>query len=109
MKIYISGKITGLNLKEAKKNFEEIEKLVNDLGHKPVNPMKHVKYDPKLTWEDYILADIRLLFGCDCIFMQENWKDSRGARIERLIAIEMDMKIKHLPLSKEKHTEFMES
>lgn len=108
MKIYISGKITGLDLEQAKKNFEDVEKLIILLGHEPINPMKVLEYDPKLTWEDYMLADIRALFGCDAIFMQENWKDSRGARIERSIAFELGIKIRHLPLIEGKYTEFIE-
>lgn len=106
MKIYISGKITGLSLVVAEMNFEKVEKIILDLGHEPINPMKIIPYDPKLTWEDYMIGDIKALFECQAIFMQENWAESKGARIERSIAFEMGLIIKHLPLNKGFYNEF---
>lgn len=92
-KAYISGKISGLPIEEATANFEAAEKIVSDMGYEPVNPMKLVPYDPALTWEDYMVADIRALFGCQVIVMLPNWLDSRGARIERAIAFEMGINV----------------
>lgn len=86
MKIYLSGKITGLPLEEAISNFEKAEKQLAAEGYKPVNPMqKETVPDPE-TWEGHMVADIKLLFECDAIFLLSNWTNSRGAMIEKYIA-----------------------
>jgi hypothetical protein len=37
--------------------------------------------------------DISALLTCDAIYLLKNWGDSRGARIERAIALELGIKI----------------
>lgn len=86
MRVYISGKITGLDPEKAKGHFARASELVEKLGYKPVNPMVEVPFDPEYKWEDYMLKDIALLFGCDAILMLPNWEDSKGAKIEHAIA-----------------------
>lgn len=91
--IYISGQITGLELKEAKANFDKAEVLLLEKGYKPLNPMK---VNPPLSgkcWKEYMLEDIAQLFTCEGIFLLDNWQDSKGARIEHFIAQEMGMMI----------------
>lgn len=92
-RIYISGQITGLDLKEAEQNFLNKEREVEKDGHTPVNPMKILKFDPKHTWEDYMLADIKELFSCHEIIMLPNWVNSRGAKIEHDIAKHLGLQI----------------
>ena len=85
MKIYISGKISGLNVEDARLNFSICEKNLTRFGYKVVNPMSK-KYwwtrVGKLPWLVYMVFDIFLLFRCDGIFFQKNWTQSKGARIE---------------------------
>lgn len=91
--VYISGQITGLELKEAKANFDKAEALLLEKGFKPLNPMK---VNPPLSgkqWKEYMLDDIVQLFNCDSIYLLDNWQDSKGARIEHFIAQELDMMI----------------
>lgn len=93
MKIYISGQITGLEPKEAKANFDKAEKILIEKGYDPVNPMKlNIPIESK-AWVDYMLDDIKLLFDCEAIYLLDNWQSSKGARIEYLIAQEMEMTI----------------
>lgn len=90
MKTYISGKITGLSLKEVNKRFEEAEELLRSLNLQAVNPLKNgLKRSEK--WETHMVRDIEMLMGCECILMLENWIDSKGARIEKCIAEERGM------------------
>ena len=99
MKIYIAGKITGLDYKEAIKAFFDAEILLRGLGHDPVNPVKHNGLDlagankpaDGFTWADYMKADIPLLLGCDAIYLLSNWADSKGARLEKYIAEQLGM------------------
>lgn len=93
MKIYISGKITGLHLEEARKLFEGAELIISANGFIPVNPMKINSHKDGKTWEEYMVDDIRVLLGCEGIYMLSNWGQSAGARIEYQIAKELGMKI----------------
>lgn len=86
MRTYISGKITGLPIERAAEYFETIENKLAEIGHTPVNPMKLHNTLTDKTWEEFMIEDIKALFGCDAIFMLDNWLDSRGARIEHTIA-----------------------
>ncbi|PXV61234.1 uncharacterized protein DUF4406 [Dysgonomonas alginatilytica] len=91
--VYISGRITGIPLSEAKRNFEEAEALLLEKGYIPVNPMKN-NHDPDTKgWIDHMLEDIGGLMRCDGIFMLNNWQQSKGARIEHYIAVEMDITV----------------
>ena len=96
-KIYISGKITGLELNEARDNFDKAEKYLNEKfpDFQVINPMKEVPYEKDKTWEEYMLEDIKLLFDCYAIFMLTNWNLSKGARIEHAIAMQMGKSINY--------------
>ena len=37
--------------------------------------------------------DIKALLSCCTIFMLDNWRDSRGAKIEHQLAKDLEMKI----------------
>lgn len=85
-RIYISGQITGLDLKMAEEYFKAAEQVITDMGHIAINPMVILPYSPELTWENYMVADIKAIFTCDAMLMLENWKNSKGAKIEHAIA-----------------------
>ena len=97
-KIYISGRITGIPIEEAKKEFSLAEKYLKRWGYEPINP-----FDKGLpensTWEQHMIKDIELLFGCSAIFMLSNWNESKGAAIEHFIAHKMGMKIHYNKLN----------
>lgn len=78
MKIYISGKVTGL--KHPEYIFDKTEKYLKSLGHEVVNPISLGLSD--LSWKEAMIICIDELLKCDTIYMQSNWRDSRGAKIE---------------------------
>lgn len=86
MKVYISGQITGLDIEEAKEMFSKRAELIASRGDEPINPFDIIEYDPDLTWNDYMAADIKALFDCDAITLLPNWGQSKGAMIEVEIA-----------------------
>lgn len=90
MKIYISGKISGLDTNDAFSRFCEAEGLLKALGHEPINPMKKVSEQAGYTWEQYMCEDISILFDCDAIYLLCNWQNSKGARIEKAICEVLD-------------------
>lgn len=94
MKIYISGKITGLALEVAENSFAQAAMMLRaKYGCEVVNPMECVPYEEGKTWEGYMLDDIKLLFDCDTVYMLDNWEESRGARVECSIAKELSKNI----------------
>lgn len=93
MKIYISGKITGLDLTQAKSFFREASLNLTAQGSHAVNPMSEVSYYADRSWSDYMADAIKLLLDCDAIFMLKNWEDSKGAKLEYHIAKELGLKI----------------
>lgn len=93
MKTYISGKITGCDLDEAKAKFKKAERALGLKGMEPVNPMTIDIAGDSPTWEQYMLNDIKELFECSGIYMLSDWRESKGARIEHAIAIEMGMEM----------------
>lgn len=97
MKIYIAGQITGLPYRETFDRFRRVERQLHREGHFTVNPMTAAgtaKVDDAGTvtpegWADYMKRDIALLLSCDAIYLMNNWKLSRGARLEQFIATEL--------------------
>jgi hypothetical protein len=92
MKIYISGKITGLNEHDAFAKFARAEQDLSMFAHDPVNPMK-LPHDHDKTWHSYMKEDIRHLCDCEAILMLNNWADSKGAIIENSLAIMLGIKV----------------
>ena len=77
-RIYISGKISGLDLRVAQELFEQAALLLKEHGYIPVNPMELCPVNEAFTWKDYMKFDIKILCDCDGIYMLENWKESKG-------------------------------
>lgn len=90
IKIYISGKISGLPLDQARQNFENAENKLCDEVYfhcQIINPMKSVPFKEGKSWWYYMRKDLKLLWGCDVIYVQKNWKTSKGAIIEIIFSI----------------------
>ena len=81
MKVYVSGKITGLDEEKAINKFMESVWMLRSQGCKVMSP--HVLIDCKdFEHEDYIHVCYAMIDVCDAIFMQKDWQDSKGARLE---------------------------
>jgi len=86
MKVYISGKISGLDFKEVKAKFTEAEEFLNEIGIEAVNPLKNgLSVDN--AWIKHLCKDIEMLNDCDSIYMMEGWQESIGACIEYDFAV----------------------
>ena len=99
MLIYISGPITGhqdLN----RPAFTDAARLLTEAGHEPVNPhdvkLDHTPTDPEELWRAYMRADLVLMLGCDGVALLDGWCDSRGARIERKLALDLGKPVRPL-------------
>ena len=90
MRTYISGKISGLPFEQVQEKFNQAEELLHSLNIEPVNPLKN-GLDRCSSWESHMIRDIEILLKCDSILMLDGWMTSKGARIEKVIAEEMDL------------------
>lgn len=84
MLVYLSGKITGKE--NYKFDFQLAREKLEKQGHTVINPT-----DIKLpsncdSWKDYMMVCINLLEKADAILMLKDYKESRGATIELLLA-----------------------
>ena len=95
MHTVISGKISGLDEKVYKNNFNSAELYLTGLGYDVINPVSYPT-NPEWKWEDYMKRDIKLLVGCDYIYLLEGWQASDGASLEYTIAENLGIKVLEL-------------
>ena len=91
-KIYVSGKITGLNPELAEKIFSIYAKAALNTAEVMDNPNRVVRNPLTIKplfgirrWFFFMWNDIRILRKCTHIAMIPNWTDSKGACIEHFI------------------------
>lgn len=92
MKIYISGKISGLPISEVIAKFREAELKIRKFGQMPVSPLNN-GLPIEAEWADQMGKDIALLLKSDAIYMLPDWQHSEGATIEYVIARHRGMRI----------------
>ena len=94
MKIYISGKISGLKTIEYEWNYYKAEIECHCLKQfegkrdlmKTISPLKIKPLFGIKRWTFFMISDLIALRKCTHIAMQQNWTDSRGAVIEYFFA-----------------------
>ena len=88
MKIYISGKITGLLPEEYRPLFDEAEFNLKLAGFNDIVNPTRLGIDPREDWKTAMDVCMPALEKCDAIYMLENWQQSFGARRELTRAME---------------------
>lgn len=86
MKVYISGKISGLPMEEVREKFAHAEELLLKTGFEVVNPLKN-GLAPEDAWIRHLAKDLELLHSCDAIYMLDDWHESKGAQHEHDFAL----------------------
>jgi tRNA U54 and U55 pseudouridine synthase Pus10 len=106
MIIYISGPMTGIrnyNRRAFEKAHEKLEKAFSPESIQIISPVKIAETvntnfadmnrilckAKKPQWEDYMKACIKRLPEAHCMLLLKGWQDSRGARLEAIIADEL--------------------
>lgn len=94
-RVYISGPITNANPHAQDCNIQAFNNKAAVLtlaGRDVVNPANNGQ-PVDATWAEHMRADIRLLMDCDTIHMLPGWSNSKGARLEWWIAMELGMAV----------------
>lgn len=100
IKVYLSGKMTGLDKGVYELNFMRAEQFYKSCGYVVVNPCKlaeallHV--NPEAEYEDFMKADLKALKDCTHIAMLEGWADSPGAKREKAEAERLGLEVMYL-------------
>jgi hypothetical protein len=90
VRIYIAGPMTGLpGFNYAA--FNNAAAQLRGLGYEVENPAENLA-PPCKTWRGYMRLAIRQLVTCDVVALLPGWEESRGARIERRIANDLEMR-----------------
>lgn len=84
-KIYIAGKITGLEKQDVQTKFGRAEKQLKAQGYDVINPTRNgIAWDADVA--EHLIEDINLLNECDALYLLPDWYDSRGAIFEKNFA-----------------------
>lgn len=104
-KIYIAGKVTGLPIAEVTMKFGAAQKMLEAKGHTAINPLQVVN-DWQMPWKQAMKLCIKALMECDTIVLLEDYKESKGALIEKQIAEAFNMEIYLLNTKNLKHLHY---
>ncbi|MFI5196905.1 MAG: DUF4406 domain-containing protein [Chitinophagales bacterium] len=88
---YIAGKITGLPKGHVKDKFNVIANQLTRMGYHVVKPVSVT--DDSQPWDDAVRSDIKNMLECDEVHLLHDWQESRGAQLERDIALRLGMRI----------------
>jgi len=89
--IFIAGKVSGLPKDQVIDKFERIVHELSSLGYKIITPAS--LQDRAKSWEDATRDNIRYMLECDEVHFLPDWQESRGAKLERDIAIRLGMNV----------------
>ena len=88
MKVYIAGKITGLeNYKEL---FSAEERRLREKGYTVMNPSI---LPNGFEYDEYMRICYSMIDVCDGVYFLNNWTDSKGAKLEHEYALKNNMAI----------------
>jgi len=98
MKVYLSGRMSGLPPETWRWRFASWEVLLGEMGYEVVNPAdtiiaRHLWLYKIVGYRLTLAYDLWLLKRCSHIFMVgSDWRLSKGARLERMKAREWGIK-----------------
>ena len=82
MKVYISGKITGLEKSAVLSKFYASAKALKKDGYTVMSPAVLV-LNEGFDHADYMHICYAMIDVCDAVYMQKDWQNSQGAQMER--------------------------
>lgn len=77
--------------------FDEAAHHLRTQGYKVANPVEIAKTYPGQPDEFYLRKDIQLLMDCDGVVILPGWERSRGAELELLNALRLNIPVYEYP------------
>lgn len=96
---YIAGPMTGIEAF----NFPAFQSAASELYAMGVGHVKHTGHgvpprpDASRPWADYLREALRFMLGCDAVVVLPGWRESKGARLEVHVALELGMPVVEYP------------
>lgn len=90
-RVYIAGPMTGL----PDFNYPAFNRAADALrakGYHVENPADN-PVPPCGTWKGYMLLAIAQLITCDTVALLPGWSDSKGAKVEHQLALDLDLDV----------------
>jgi hypothetical protein len=94
MRCYIAGPMSGLPLLNFPA-FHAAAARLRGLGVEVVNPAE-INPDQAATWRDCMRADLKQLVDCDAVALLPGWEKSRGATLERHVALALGLRVQSI-------------
>lgn len=94
-KVYIAGKVTGLPEAEVKAKFKRKEEELTKAGYIVYNPVEQVWIlgAQDWPWDRIMRGCIQQMVECDEVHLLPCWQQSRGAMLERDVALRLGMTV----------------
>ena len=92
MKIYVSGPISGIENRNIDA-FNAMGEKLRSLGHEVINPFEldTPGFNPEGCWFKYLKRDLAQLLYCDAVCLLPGWEESKGARLEVVVARNLEL------------------
>ncbi|MCO5253608.1 MAG: DUF4406 domain-containing protein [Bacteroidetes bacterium] len=90
--IYIAGKVSGEPEELCRLKFESVEKLLCKRGFHVINPLRVVG-DFNTPWKTAMRLCIHHMMSADALLMLDDYSLSRGANIERDLAVRINIPV----------------
>jgi hypothetical protein len=90
-KAYIAGKMSGLSQEQVQEKFQRATTNLSQQGYNVVTSVTN--HIDSSSWEDTMRHSIKAMLDCDEVHLLPCWQDSRGAQLERDIAIRLGMNV----------------
>lgn len=91
-KIYLCGAISGLNPVRCRALFQIAQNKIATNWRLVMNPFDN-GLDEEASWEEHMRADIKMLMGCDALYVVNDISNSKGAKIELNLARALGIKV----------------
>lgn len=95
MRVYISGRMTGLSEEEYTAHFAKAERELRAQGYKVCNPCRWGWLMKRIPYKVALALDLLLMCRCQRVYMLSGWIDSNGASVEHRFACVTGMIIEY--------------